>query len=735
MSRKEISEQRFTQFFETLPEYCYLISPDGKILDVNPAACEGLGYKREELVGTPLSALYAPESHARMRELFEEWKRNGALRNEEMVILTKSGEKRTVLLTAGSVKDASGKLLHSTSVQVDITERKQVQERLRESESRLEAIVASAMDAVIAIDEQQRIVVFNAAAEKMFGCPTAKAIGMSIDGFIPGRFRAEHRAHIRNFADTGVTFRAMGTMGTLWGLRTNGEEFPIEASISKTKTGSRELFTAIIRDVTGRLQVEGALKRSEERSRELVLRSPVPMVVTRGPSYENEFANFKFAELFGYTLEDVPNEASWWSLAYPDAAYREAVRAEWLQRVEKATRLRADIEPMEADVRCKDGTVRHTEFHFSSFGDTSLVSFVDLTDRHRAELALRESERRFRLVANTAPVMIWMSGRDGRPSYFNQLWLDFTGQSEAQLQSGLAELVHPEDCPECVDIYREAFAQRRPFRKQCRLRRHDGQYRWILDIGVPRFEEDGSFAGYIGSCVDITEQKLAEEVRSKTSQTVIQAQDQERRWLARELHDDISQRISLLAFNLKSLQLNLPSSPAALRNLLEEEYKFVSELASDVEALSHRLHTSTLQRMGLVTAAAVFCREFSRRQKLQIAFSSEGTPERIPDAISLCLFRVLQEALQNAAKHSGATHLEVSLVVASNEIVLTVHDEGRGFDLNEALQETGLGLTSMKERLKLVDGCLAIDSRLQGGTTIRAHVPLVPRMNSARAGA
>jgi PAS domain S-box-containing protein len=735
MSRLQISEQRFARFFETLPEYCYLISPDGSILDVNPAACEALGYRREELVGKSLTALYAPESHARIRELFEKWRREGALRDEEMVILTKRGQKRTVLLTAGSVRDASGKLLHSTSVQVDITERKQVEERLRESESRLEAIVASAMDAVLAIDEQQRIVVFNAAAEKMFGCATSDAIGSPVDRFIPERFRAAHRTHIRHFGDTGVTFREMGAMGTLWGLRTNGEEFPIEASISKAKAGGRELLTVIIRDVTERLQVVGALKRSEERSRELVLRSPIPMVVTRGPNYENELANLKFAELFGYTIDDVPNETSWWPLAYPDAAYREAVKAEWRQRVEKAARLRADIEPLEADVRCKDGTVRHTEFHFSSFGDTSLVSFVDLTGRHRAELALRESEARFRLVANTAPVMIWMSGLDGKPTYFNQLWLDFTGHSETELQNDLAALVHPEDCPRCADIYREAFAQRRPFRKECRLRRGDGQYRWILDIGVPRFREDGSFAGYIGSCLDITEQKLAEEARSKMSQMVIEAQDQERRWMARELHDDISQRISLLAFNLKTLQQNLPPSRGVLRERLEQEYALVSELASDVAALSHRLHSSTLQRMGLVTAAAAYCREFSRRQKLQIEFSSEGTPEKIPDAISLCLFRVLQEALQNAAKHSGATRLQVQLVGAANEIVLTVHDEGRGFDLGETLAETGLGITSMKERLKLVDGHLSIDSKLQGGTTIRAHVPLSPRANSARAGA
>src|SRR6516225_367729 len=127
MSPLRILEQRFSEFSATLPEYCYMISPDGNILDINAAALEGLGYEKEELLGKPLSALYAPESHARMRNLIEKWKRNGALNNEEMVILTKQGQKRTVLLNARSVKDASGIVLHSTSVQVDITDRQRAE--------------------------------------------------------------------------------------------------------------------------------------------------------------------------------------------------------------------------------------------------------------------------------------------------------------------------------------------------------------------------------------------------------------------------------------------------------------------------------------------------------------------------------------------------------------------------------------------------------------------------------
>jgi PAS domain S-box-containing protein len=189
--------------------------------------------------------------------------------------------------------------------------------------------------------------------------------------------------------------------------------------------------------------------------------------------------------------------------------------------------------------------------------------------------------------------MIWMAGIDRLCTYLNQPWLEFTGRPlEAELGNGWVDGVHDEDVKRCLETYTQAFDQRQPFSMEYRVRRNDGEYRWIFDIGVPRFSRDNSFAGYIGSCLDITDRKLAEEALASVGSRLIEAHEEERTWIARELHDDIAQRVALLAVELERFDLQAPGLAVDVHQYLPRARQRISDLAKDIHALSHRLHSS-----------------------------------------------------------------------------------------------------------------------------------------------
>jgi len=724
---RQASERRFSQFFSTLPEYCFMTSPAGEILDVNPAACEAFGYKKKELLGKPISDLYAPESALKLVNLLEKWKRTGRLHNEEMFILTKEGKKRTVLLNVGTVKDTKGEVVYVASVQVDITERREILQKLRESQNRLTHIVESAMDAIVVVDEDQRIIVFNVAAERMFVCRARDAIGTLIHRFIPERLRAEWGAQIRKFSQTRTT-QAIGDSEALCGLRVTGEEFPIEASISHTETDGWKVFTIIIRDITERKQAEEARFRHAaivESSGDAIISLDLDGVIKSWNVSAQRMYGYSESEALGKQVE---------MIVPPELREQEAGILRGLGSGER-------IEHHETVLLAKDGKRIDVSLTISPLRDSTgkLVGASkiarDITYSKQAEAALRESEERFRLVANAAPVMIWMSGPDKLCTYFNESWLKFTGRSiHAELGNGWAENVHAGDLGACLETYNDSFDRREPFEMEYRLRRNDGSYRWIFDHGVPRFNADGSFAGYIGSCLDVTDRKLAEESLSDMSRKLIEAQEQERTWIARELHDDISQRITLVLVNLERLQRDFSPLPPPVTQRMSEIQEHLSSLGSDIQALSHHLHSSKLEYLGLATAAAGFCKELSEEHGVEVGFHPESVPKQLPQEVALCLFRVLQESLQNAVKHSGSKHFEVWLEGTPTEIQLTVRDSGVGFDPDEAISGRGLGLTSMKERLKLVHGKLSVDSHLAQGTVIHATVPLNLSARAANAG-
>jgi PAS domain S-box-containing protein len=383
----------------------------------------------------------------------------------------------------------------------------------------------------------------------------------------------------------------------------------------------------------------------------------------------------------------------------------------------------------------KEGNRIHVSLTLSAIRDSAgtIVGYSkiarDITDQKRADQVLRESEDRFRLVADTAPVLIWMSNTEKLCIFFNQRWLDFTGRSFMdEYGKGWATGVHPDDIQRCLETYENSFDARVEFEMEYRLRRFDGEYRWLVDYGVPRFESDGTFRGYIGSCLDITERKSSAESLHALTGRLIHAQEEERSRIARELHDDFSQRLALQCIELIQISNDFPDS--AKRAKLLELVKRSRKMASDIRSLSHQLHSSKLDYVGLVPTVRGLCEEIQETYGIEIRFSERGISPSLSKDVALCLFRISQEALSNIVKHSDAKCAQVHLNANANSVTLQVTDEGRGFHQDVGHPDAGIGFTGMRERLRPVGGKLSITSEPMKGTTILAEVPLVASENN-----
>jgi PAS domain S-box-containing protein len=349
---------------------------------------------------------------------------------------------------------------------------------------------------------------------------------------------------------------------------------------------------------------------------------------------------------------------------------------------------------------------------------------IDVTDRKLAEEKLREYQR----AVEGSEEMIVVVDREYRYLIANRQFLKMRNMTREQvvghfahegLNPGVFEAVVKPKLDECFlgKVVRYEMKYAYP---------HVGE----RDLLISYFPIEGDIGVDRIACIasDVTERKQAEAAFSGMSRRLVEAQEQERARIARELHDDINQRLAMLSVELEQLQDN----PSEIQSRLQELRKQTSEISNDVQSVSRKLHPSRLENLGVVTGIRSWTKEFGQRQQAEINFSSDVSSP-VPSEIGLCLFRVLQEALHNATKHSGVKRIDVQLREESGEIHLIVRDSGRGFDIEAARQGRGLGLTSMQERVRLVNGTIDIQSKPMDGTTILVRVPLELGRDAQRA--
>jgi PAS domain S-box-containing protein len=485
---------------------------------------------------------------------------------------------------------------------------------------RLNAVIESAMDAIITIDRNHRIILFNNAAERMFGCPARgtpgmQAIGAQLDRFIPDRFRGRHRDHIERFSRTGVSMRRMGEKISLFGLRAGGEEFPIDASISQVEVGGEKYYTVILRDVTAQHQAERQLLDSEARLN-AIIGSAMDAIIT-----VDERQNIM---LFNAAAEKIfccpSNEAVGSPLdRFIPLQYRDAHRG-----------------------------------HIERFGRTGV------TMRRMGEnivlAGLRTDGEEFPIDASISQVTV------GGRRFYTVILRDITERqkSAAQIEASHREL-------------RELY-------------------------GV------------------MNEVREAERIR-----------------IARELHDELAQWLTALKMDVSWVAARLPKGETRLAEKTGKMKEVVDATVAAVRRIAADLRPVMIDDLGLVPAIEHLLHEFSQRTGILVSLDTQTEGIEFRDPVATAVYRMVQEALTNVARHAEASRVQVSLEPVGELLAVTVRDNGRGIDEEQLRKAKSYGVLGIRERAQTLGGNARVYRAREGGTIVEITIPMRAQKREERA--
>jgi PAS domain S-box-containing protein len=345
--------------------------------------------------------------------------------------------------------------------------------------------------------------------------------------------------------------------------------------------------------------------------------------------------------------------------------------------------------------------------------------------------ALQKESERLQLLLNVTHILPWEADFPRATfSYVGEKATDVLGYPTAEWYESdfLTAHLHPDDCGPALARWFDYSNPHDNYESECRMIAKNGEVVWLHNLATV-VRENGRPKAIRGFSIDITRSKQNENELRDLSGRLINAQEEERRRVARELHDDLNQRMAMLTVELE--QLDEINKPTNLGQRLRSVQTHAKEISADIHRLSYKLHPSKLDYLGLAPAVRSLCEEFRLVKSLNVEFHETDFPDDLSKDVVLCLFRITQEALRNCVKHSGAGSARVTLECIDDEIRLSIADDGCGFDMESEAMRKGLGFTSMRERLRIVGGKMDVRSKPMQGTIIEVSVPLVRELEAA----
>ena len=625
--------------------------------------------------------------------------------------------------------------LHRHRLQDETSQRKRIEAASADNNLRLEGIIDSAMDAIISVDARQRILVFNPAAEQMFGYSAGEVQGTSVERLIPVRFRKMHADHVQKFGETGDSRRKVSLLGNLHGLRRDGSEFPIEASISRTEFAGEQIYNVILRDISERKQAEQVISNHRRQLATFVEQAPISIAMfDRGLNYIA--ASHRWLADFGRGLADLtgrnhyevnPDISEEWKRVHREALTGVTIRNDmdtWVMADGTQRWLRWAVQPWTDEVGVIGGLIMSAE---------------DITQAKLVELALQASQDdlvRAQAVGKIGSWRLDVRRNELIWSTENHRIFEIPEGTPLNYETFLSR-VHPDDQPYVDRMWKAALAGQ-PYDIEHRLR-IDGKVKWVSERAELEFDANGILIGGFGITQDITEHQVAEhrlkEANSRLaalaaeraahlqdlSNQLARAEQQERDRLYELLHDHVQPLLVAARLGLSGLGESTPR--ADVLRVVGDARRQISDVLQTARTLSVELSPPLIRERGLVPALQSLCRWVHSNYGLKVEMACASGTEPASMTIRLLCFKAVRELLMNVVKYAETRRATLELGLDPDDTLrITVRDDGVGFD--PAADHVGSGVATLDGRLGMVGGSLTIESSPGSGTTAVVRAPL-----------